>query len=153
MTRTANTDAAKAWLRTRLAYIRGLKKPSEAQELLVLLAEKSDRSPEEDRQLAVLAKAEWAAERALAARAKASQITGRRKAEERKARNHRLILQGLLLDLVGLDRWDRAELAGALLSLAEGPLPTSAQRDAWRRSGATILANSPVGEPLRTEAP
>lgn len=58
-----------AWLKDRLVYLRGLKKPSEAQQLLMLLA--SEPEPLTDaqrRMMAVLIRAEKADEQAQKAR-------------------------------------------------------------------------------------
>jgi hypothetical protein len=46
------------WLKGRLAYLRGLKTPSDHQRLLLLLAEKPDRTSENERKLAALVRAE-----------------------------------------------------------------------------------------------
>ena len=61
-----------------------------------------------------------------------------KKAAARKARNHRLIQQGLLFDLVGLESRDPAELAGALAALAEVDDP--ARWAQWKTKGQTVLA-------------
>ena len=107
------------WLLERVEYLRKLKAPNEQQRLLMLLAEKLDRSPTDDRNLAVLVRAEKADERLAKLRASAARVVSEEKAATRKARNHRLIQQGLLFDLVGLESRDPAELAGALAALAE----------------------------------
>jgi hypothetical protein len=62
------------WMTARLAYLRGLKAPSDHQRLLLLLAEKPDRTPEDERKLTALVRAEKAAERAQKARANAARI-------------------------------------------------------------------------------
>ena len=40
-----------AWLKDRVAYLKGLKSRNEQQELLVLLAEKSNRNTQDDKKL------------------------------------------------------------------------------------------------------
>ena len=107
------------WLLERVEYLRKLKAPNEQQRLLMQLAEKPDRSSADDRNLAVLVRAEKADERLAKLRASAARVVSEEKAATRKARNHRLIQQGLLFDLVGLESRDPAELAGALAALAE----------------------------------
>ncbi|MGC9237940.1 MAG: hypothetical protein ACP5GF_13800, partial [Thiomonas sp.] len=84
----ANQSKNDDWLTGRLAYIRGLKSPSDQQRLLLLLAEKPDRSPSDDRKLAALVRAEKAADRAQKAKAAAARIVDAEKVAARKARNH-----------------------------------------------------------------
>lgn len=126
------------WLLERVEYLRKLKAPSEQQRLLMQLAERPDRSPADDRHLAVLVRAEKADERLAKLRASAARVVSEEKTTARKARNHRLIQQGLLLDLVGLESRDPAELAGALADLAE--VDDSARWVQWKIKGQTILA-------------
>lgn len=42
------------WLAERLAYLRGLKAPSDQQRLLLMLADKPDRTADDGRKLAAL---------------------------------------------------------------------------------------------------
>ena len=83
------------WITARLAYLRGLKSPSELQRLMMLLADKPDRTPEEDRKLNAVVRAERAAVFAAKARMDATNIVNNKdrgkKAAEKKARDHRLI--------------------------------------------------------------
>ncbi|MGB5063308.1 MAG: conjugal transfer protein TraD [Candidatus Competibacter sp.] len=126
------------WLAERVAYLRQLKAPSEPQRLLMMLAEKPDRSPADDRNLAVLIRVEKADERLAKLRGLAAKVVSEEKAATRKARNHRLIQQGLLFDLVGLESRDPAELAGALAALAE--LDDPARWAQWKTKGQAVLA-------------
>jgi hypothetical protein len=139
-----STDTVKTikdqWLADRVTYIEGLKKPTEQQELLALLFHKSECTPREEKQLAVLVRFERAAERAALARADVTRLLNDNKESERKARNHRLILQGLLLDFAELQTWDRAELLGALASLATSSTITAEKRADWKKAGAILLA-------------
>jgi hypothetical protein len=122
----------------RVEYLRRLKAPSEQQRLLILLAEKLDRSPADDRKLAVLVRAEKADERLGQLRASAARVVSEEKAAARKARNHRLIQQGLLFDLAGLEQRSRGELLGLLLAAAKTEDP---QRWAhWKEAGDALLA-------------
>lgn len=130
------------WLTARVTYLKGLKSRSDQQELLILLAEKTDRTPQDEKKLAVLAKAEKAAVRAAQARILATSLINSEKkaakAAERKARNHRLILQGVLFDLAGLENRSQGELLGLLLAAASTEDP---QRWAsWKAKGDTLLA-------------
>jgi len=133
------------WTQERIAYLRGLKSPTDHQRLLLTLADKTDRTEDEERKLAVLFKAEKAAERALKAKAAAARIINADKAAERKARDHELynaagllILAGLVDTKTGKPTRDRGELLGALLALAKTDDP---QRwAAWKHAGDAKLA-------------
>lgn len=127
------------WISKRITYIKSLRKASEQQELLVMLYANPNRSPDEQKQLGVLIKAERAAERAAQARADADSLLNRRKDEARKARSHRLILQGLLLDFSGLDGMDRGAVLGGMLALREA-LSDPQKHDAFKRHGDELLA-------------
>ncbi|MET3133584.1 hypothetical protein AAKU55_003874 [Oxalobacteraceae bacterium GrIS 1.11] len=131
-----------SWLKDRVAFIKGLKSPTEQQELLALLAEKKDRTALDNKKLTALVRAEKAIVRANKARLEVSNmLNAEKKAEkesERKARNHRLILQGVLFDLAGLEIRSRGELLGLLLSAATTEDP---QRWAsWKAKGDALLA-------------
>lgn len=130
------------WLRKRVAYLKALKGRSEPQALLVLLAEKPDRSPVEEKRLASLVRAERAAERAVEARLKVAQWMQAEKRQakdaERKARAHRLIQQGVLFDLAGLEQRSRGELLGLLLAAAKTDDPSRWAH--WREAGDALLA-------------
>lgn len=130
------------WLINRVHLIDALKKPSEQQQLLALLFKQANRTPDQDRKLAALVNAEKAGERAAQARAKVTRLLydDRKKvaAEERKARNHRLIEQGTLIDLAGLDKRSKGELLGLLMAASKTDDP---QRWAtWKMQGDALLA-------------
>jgi hypothetical protein len=112
-----------------VAYLKSLKALSEPQQLLVLLAEKPDRSAADNQLLAALVRLEQANDRAAQARlaaAKLIQSSKRRSAKaERKARAHRLIQQGVLFDLAGLESRSRGELLGLLLAAAKTEDPSA----------------------------
>ena len=137
---TTESTPADDYLNHKLAYLKGLKAPTQAQQLLILLAEKPDRTAEDDKQLAVLLRAERAVDRARAAQLQAAKLLGQRKDAERKARNHRLILQGLLIELAGLSDWDRGELLGALVALRESQNVPPERRQQWKQRGDALLA-------------
>lgn len=131
-----------SWLKDRVAHLKGLKTRSDQQELLVVLAEKQNRTPQDEKKLAVLAKAEKAAIRAAKARLDAANlINSEKKAakeEERRTRNHRLIMQGVLFDLAGLEGRSRGEILGLLLAASTTEDP---QRWAsWKVKGDALLA-------------
>lgn len=136
------------WMTERLAYLRGLKAPSDQQGLLILLAEKPDRSADDERKLAALVRAEKTAQRAQKARADAARIVNAEKETARKARDHEMYLAAGLLSLAGLvDKTtgkptrDRGELLGALLELAQLPA-SDPRKTAWKRAGDALLASS-----------
>ncbi len=134
------------WLAERVAYIKGLRNPNEQQRLLVVLAEKAEKTPADARRLSVLIRAERAAERVLRARAAANRIVNEERIAARKNRNHELfkcagllILAGLVDTKTGRPVWDSAELLGALADLAEAP-HDEGRRQVWRACGESILS-------------
>jgi len=132
----------KEWLQDRIAYLKALKSPNDQQALLILLAEKQQRTKQEEKKLTALIRAEKANLRAAKARqAAANLINAEKKAAKesaRKARNHRLILQGVLFDLAGLQNHSRGELLGLLLAAATTADP---QRwESWKIKGDALLA-------------
>ena len=134
------------WLTARIAYLRGLKSPSDQQRLLLLLADKPERSNDDNRKLSALVKAEKAAERAQKAKANAARIVNAEKAAERKARDRELyqsagllILAGLVDSKTGRPSVYRGELLGALLRLAKVPLDHQ-RRSERKRAGDALLA-------------
>lgn len=138
------------WLTTRAAYLKGLKSRNDQQELLVLLCEKKDKTPQDEKKLAVLVKAEKASVRAAKARQEATNlINAERKSvaeAERKARDHELYQAAGLLGLAGLvdkktgkPTMDRGQLLGALLGLAKVPQDDPRRAD-WKRAGDALLS-------------
>jgi hypothetical protein len=130
------------WITARLAYLRGLKSPSELQRLMMLLSDKPDRTPEDDRKLSAVIRAERAAVFAAKARMEATHLVNKedreRKAAEKKARDHRLIELGALFDLAGIGDQDRGALLGALLGMAN--VRESERWANWKRQGDALLA-------------
>lgn len=130
------------WLKDRVAYLKGLKSTNDQQALLVLLAEKTNRTAPDEKKMAVLVRAEKAAVRAAKARQEAANLINAEKKTareaERKARNHRLILQGVLFDLAGLESRSRGELLGLLLAASS---TSDEQRwTSWKAKGDALLA-------------
>lgn len=130
------------WLTNRVTYLKSLKARSELQQLLVLLAEKPDRSAGDNQLLAALIRLEQANDRAAQARVAAAKLIqdGKRRSakEERKARAHRLIRQGVLFDLAGLEHRGRGELLGLLLAAAKTEDPKRWAH--WQEIGDALLA-------------
>ena len=139
-----------AWLKDRVAYLKGLKSRNEQQELLVLLAEKSNRNAQDDKKLNAIVKAEKASLRASKARQDAANLINAEKnaaaKAERTARTHELcnsagllILAGLVDTKSGQPTIDKAELLGALLGLAKVPAEDPRRKE-WKRAGDSMLA-------------
>ena len=130
------------WLQNRVKYLKSLKARTEHQQLLVLLAEKPNRSAADHQLLAALIRLEQANDRAAQARmaaAKLIQTSKRQSAKaERKARAHRLIQQGVLFDLAGLAHRGRGELLGLLLAAAKTEDPHRWAH--WKETGEALLA-------------
>lgn len=146
-----------AWLTERLDYLRGLKAPTDQQRLLLLLADKPNRTADDNRKIAALSRAEKAAQRAQKARAEAARIINAEKASERKARDHELYLSAGLLGLAGLvdktsgkPTWARGELLGALLELAKVPADDP-RREGWKRAGDARLTEPERKKPNEQE--
>lgn len=144
------------WVENRVAYIRGLKKPTDRQRMLLLLTEKRFRSADDNRKMATLIKAEKAEERAQKARAEAARVVTAVKQAERKARNHELykaagllILAGLVDSATGKPLRDRGELLGALLDMAETKRDEKTVRE-WKRTGDARLDERAVTDKAAT---
>jgi hypothetical protein len=133
-----------AWTVDRIAYLKSLKSLSEQQSLLVLLSEKNDE-PKNDKKLSALIKFEKANVRASKARQIVNNLLHAEekssKEAERKARNHRLIQQGLLIDFAGLDGWNHGELLGGLISMAKSESIPLEKRADWKRLGDALISS------------
>lgn len=123
--------------------LKALSRPTDQQKLLIVLADKSDRTQSDERKLKLLLAAEVAADRATKARAKATQLLKKESSKEaekdRKARNHRLIQQGLLIDFAGLETMDKGELLGVLLEAKSTPVDDQ-KRAERKRTGDALLS-------------
>lgn len=142
---TTQTD----WLADRVAHIKGLKSPSEQQQLLVLLAEKPQRDENDEKKLKAIIRAEKATERASRARVAAAALIQKEKDAARKARDHEMYKAAGLLGMAGLlDKqtgkplMDAAELLGGLLGLAHVSTNDPELRQQWREAGAAMLAQT-----------
>jgi len=134
------TEKKQSWEEKRVQYIEGLKKPSEAQQLLVILFKKTDRTGVESKKLAALVKAEKATERALNANATITKMMNGEKEEARRARTHRLVQQGILFDLAGLDTRSRGEMLGALIAAVASAKANPEHWASWKAKGDAMLA-------------
>lgn len=129
-----------SWEEKRVQYIDGLKKPNEAQQLLAILFKKANKTDTESKKLAALFKAEKANDRALTANAAITKMMNGAKEDERRARNHRLIEQGVLFDLVGLDTRSRGEMLGALIAAVASAKSNPEHWTSWKTKGDAMLA-------------
>lgn len=106
------------WRIGRLAFLRGLSRPSDAQRMLLQLLDQPERSAKQARDLETLWRLERVNEKADQARVKAYRIVNEKRSTERKARDRRLIQLGALAEMAGLDV-DRGLALGAFLFAAE----------------------------------
>jgi len=140
------------WVIERIEHIRNKKSPSEQQHLLVLLAEKDDKTPKEEQDFKALVRAEKAvarlekaAEKVASSKTKVSKILKAERSAKEKARTHELIQSAGLLIMAGLvdsktgkPLWDRGELLGALSSMAEAQIDDT-KKYSWKLKGNSIL--------------
>jgi hypothetical protein len=140
-------------IETHIANLRQLEKPSTEQRILILLYDKTDRTPKEERDLKALIRSEKAQEAVKEAKAKASEakarsskIAKRERDAKDKERTHNLIQSSGLLILAGLvdsktgnPTWDKGELLGALASLAKAEI-NDTKRQEWKEKGDALLA-------------
>lgn len=138
------------WLQNRITYINGLKNPTEAQQLLSALSKLPERTALQERKIAVLAKAEMAAERLSTAKSAANKMLNDEKRKEaqaiRKARDHEMYQSAGLMSLAGLiDKttgktiFDAGTLIGALSSLSK-IAKDDPRWASWKQNGDALLA-------------
>jgi len=140
------------WVIERIEHIRNKKSPSDQQRLLVLLAEKEDKTPKEEQDFKALVRAEKAvarlekaAEKVASSKTKVSKILKAERSAKEKARTHELIKSAGLLIMAGLvdsatgePLWDRDELLGALTSMAEAQIDPI-KRKSWKEKGSKLI--------------
>ena len=107
------------WLTEKTTYLAALKKPSDAQQLLLELSKINDRNPEQEKKFNALIKAEKAIDRANKEKIVVRKLLNAEKETERKARTRHLIQLGALFEIAELDQRNPAELLGILLKTAE----------------------------------
>lgn len=127
------------WIIERIEHIRNKKSPSDQQRLLVLLAEKDDKTPKEEQDLKALVRAEKAvarlekaAEKVASSKTKVSKILKAERSAKEKARTHELIKSAGLLIMAGLvdsatgkPLWDREELLEDLSKISKNKFDKS----------------------------
>lgn len=142
-------ETVEDWLSNKVLTWENQKSRTEQQKILIMLYHKEHKTPQDEKKLSVLIKAERAAERASNARKAATLLLqaekNAEKKAERKARDHELynsagllILAGLVDTKTGKPTIDKAELLGALMSLANVS-PDNPKRAEWKKAGAAKL--------------
>ena len=127
-----------SWLSEKITYITALKKPTDAQQLLVELSRILERTPEQEKKLLTLIKAEKAIDRANKEKIAVRKLLNAAKETERKARTRNLIQLGALFEIAALDQRNPAELLGILLKTAE-IAPDDPKWEIWAEIGQTYL--------------
>jgi Conjugal transfer protein TraD len=140
------------WLTDKVKYIKGLKSRNEQQEFLVLLAEKPNRTAQDDKKFNAIIRAEKSSLRATKARQDAARLINEENRAvakaERTARTHELcnsagllILAGLVDTKTGQPAIDKGELLGALLGLAKVPAEDPRRKE-WKRAGDSMISDT-----------
>ena len=124
---------------SKIDELRAHSSPTDAQKLIVALADRDDRTPADHRNLRALIKAERAADRARSARAAAARVLSAEADAARKARTRRLIELGGLVEIAGFASFDRGAILGALASLANQGNDAETVAG-WKRAGDAELA-------------
>ena len=124
----------------------GIKNLNEQQKLLLLLIDKLEKTSDAEKKIVAIVRAEKASERAAKARADAARILNAEKKTERKLRDREmyqsaglLVLSGLINGKTGKPFRDRAELLGALATLASSKIAEDRWQE-WKVKGEQILA-------------
>ena len=107
------------WLAEKITYLAALKKPSDAQQLLLELSRISDRTQEQEKKFNALIKAEKAMDRANREKIVVRKLLNAEKEAQRKVRTKHLIQLGALFEIAELDQRNPAELLDILLKTAE----------------------------------
>lgn len=115
-----------------------MKKPTDAQQLLVELSQILERTPEQEKKFLTLIKAEKAIDRANKEKIAVRKLLNAEKEAERKARTRHLIQLGALFEIAALDQRNPAELLGILLKTAE-IAPDDPKWEIWAEIGQTCL--------------
>ena len=126
------------WLSEKITYISALKNPSDAQKLLLELAQINTVLPTKRKKLNALIKAEKAIDRANKQKIAVRKLLNAEKEAERKARTRHLIQLGALFEIANLDQRDPAELLGILLKTAEID-PNDMKWQIWKDLGLEVL--------------
>lgn len=134
-------DTNDAWHRSRIAYLRGLRRPSKDQRLLLELIDLNSGSTEDEEKIEALWRVERAAARLDDAKAKSRRLVYGEKVSERKARTHKLVQLGLLVHKAEL-HLDHGLALGALMDCAQRLRQPGGQdlADRWKSVGDKAIA-------------
>ena len=103
-----------AYLELIVSRFEAFSSPTDAQQLIITLGRKKDRSDDDNKKLSVLMRAEKKADELAKARAKARKMLDDVKGAERKARTRRQIIWGAALLKAAQDEPQMARLASWL---------------------------------------
>lgn len=134
-------DTNDAWHRSRIAYLRGLRRPSKDQRLLLELIDLNSGSAEDEEKIEALWRVERAAARLDDARIKSRRLVYGEKVSARKARTHKLVQLGLLVHKAEL-HLDHGLALGALMDCAQRLRQPGGQdlADRWKSAGDKAIA-------------
>lgn len=132
-------DTDDAWYRSRIAYLRGLHRPSKDQRLLLDLIEQNSGSSGDKEKIDALWRVERAAARLDDAKVKTRRVVYGEKAsawKARKARTRKLIQLGLLVHKADM-HLDHGLALGALMDCAQRLRQPGGQdlADRWKSAG------------------
>lgn len=134
-------DTNDAWHRSRIAYLRGLRRPSKDQRLLLELIDLNSGSTEDEEKIEALWRVERAAARLDDAKAKSRRLVYGEKVSARKARTHKLVQLGLLVHKAEL-HLDHGLALGALMDCAQRLRQPGGKdlADRWKSVGDKAIA-------------
>lgn len=129
-------DTDDAWHRSRIAYLRGLHRPSKDQRLLLELIDLNSGSSGDKEKIDALWRVERAAARLDDAKVKSRQLIYGEKVSARKARTHKLVQLGLLVHKADM-HLDHGLALGALMDCAQRLNQPGGQdlADRWKSAG------------------
>lgn len=104
------------YLSSLVSRFEGFSSPTDAQELIIALGSKQERTADDNKKLAVLMRAEKKAEELAQARGKARKMLDDVKGAERKARTRRQIIWGAALLKAAQDEPQIAQIASWLFN-------------------------------------
>lgn len=134
-------DTNDAWHRSRIAYLRGLRRPSKDQRLLLELIDLNSGSAQDEEKIEALWRVERAAAKLDDAKAKSRRLVYGEKVSARKARTHKLVQLGLLVHKAEL-HLDHGLALGALMDCAQRLRQPGGQdlADRWKSAGDKAIA-------------
>lgn len=143
------------WKLNTVTKLGALKEPTLEEQLVVKLWGMPKRTGPEETRMNQLFRKFWLLDQLEEASKKTTKILraerSQTKEQQRKARDHNLILKGTLFEMAGLEHWDADILMGAILELAEqGDNPE--YMDRLQRRGAPFLIQRNIERQEREQA-